>query len=75
MKQTIAAIYILGILIIGFLVHFALAERAYVRQLAANQLVTVTAINGIYSETKDLVNFDIIEMPTQVNDYVSKNKK
>lgn len=75
MKKTIAVIYVVLIASIGFLVNYSLHERTYVRQLAANQLVTVTAINGMYTEMQDLINFDEKELPSQVQDYASKTNK
>lgn len=71
MKQTIAVIYVLLVVSIGFLIHFALAERSYARQIATNQAVVVQALNEDHSTVSQLLSFSVDEFPNQVSDYVS----
>lgn len=68
-------ILILVSIVIVCQIHFDFAERAYVREIAADQISTYNAVNGLYSSAKDLISFDKTELPAQVQDYVSKNSK
>lgn len=73
MKNTLTIPFVLIlILLIGVQIHFDLAERAYVRVIAQNELTLVTASKSLYSNMQELSSFDQTEMPKQVQDYMSK---
>lgn len=77
--NTFKAIIILALLVlVGVQVHFDLAERAYVRQIAANQKVVVEALNITVARMNVHESFLLSEFPDQVKNYQSKagaNKK
>ena len=76
MKNPISTLFFLVVLtLIGVQVHFDLAERAYVRQIAANQLILVGAANSHDAALREMISFVHTEMPAQVTDYLNKNTK
>lgn len=76
-KSVIITFVFLSVLVSAIIaqVDFDFAERAYVRQIAKNQIVMINAINLEDLRLKEIASFMQTEMPSQVNDYLSKVPK